>query len=76
MLILLLDLYSFVLLARVLLSWVNLAPDNPLVTGVHRLTEPVLAPLRRVLPSGGGFDFSPLAVFLLIRLAQALLVRL
>jgi len=70
---LLLDLYSLVLFAAVILSWVNLSPDNPFLRLVQRLTEPVLAPLRRVLPSAGGFDFSPLVALLLIRLLQRLL---
>jgi len=69
----LLDLYSLVLLASVLLSWVDLSPDNPFVRVVHKLTEPVLAPVRRVLPAAGGFDFSPLVVLVAIRLLQRLL---
>ena len=47
---LLLDLYSLVLFIAVVLSWVNLPPDNPFLRLVQRLTEPVLTPLRRVLP--------------------------
>jgi YggT family protein len=69
----LLDLYSLVLLASVLLSWVDLSPDNPFVRVVRQLTEPVLAPVRRVLPAVGGFDFSPLVVLVAIRLLQRLL---
>jgi YggT family protein len=69
----LLDLYSLVLLASVLLSWVDLSPDNPFVRVVRQLTEPVLAPVRRVLPAAGGFDFSPLVVLVAIRLLQRLL---
>jgi YggT family protein len=69
----LLDLYSLVLFASIILSWINLSPDNPIVKVVERLTEPVLAPVRRVLPSAGGFDFSPLVVLLAIRLVQRLL---
>ena len=69
----LLDLYSLVLLASVLLSWVNLSPDNAFVRVVRQLTEPVLAPIRRVLPAAGGFDFSPLVALVVIRLLQRLL---
>jgi YggT family protein len=69
----LLDLYSLVLLASVILSWVDLSPDNPFVRVVRQLTEPVLAPLRRVLPKAGGFDFSPLVLLVVIRLLQRLL---
>jgi YggT family protein len=70
---LLLDLYSLVLFAAVILSWINLSPDNQFLRLVQRLTEPVLAPLRRVLPSAGGFDFSPIVALLLVRLLQRLL---
>jgi YggT family protein len=70
---LLLDLYSLVLFAAVILSWVNLSPDNQFLRLVQRLTEPVLTPLRRVLPSAGGFDFSPVVALLLVRLLQRLL---
>jgi YggT family protein len=69
----LLDLYSLVLFASIILSWVNLSPDSPIVKVVHQLTEPVLAPVRRVLPAAGGFDLSPLLVLLAIRLLQRLL---
>ena len=70
---LLLDLYSLVLFAAVILSWINLSPDNQFLRLVQRLTEPVLAPLRRVLPSAGGFDFSPIVALVLVRLLQRLL---
>jgi YggT family protein len=73
MLHLLLDLYSLVLFASIILSWVNVSADNPIVKVVHQLTEPVLAPVRRVLPAPGGFDFSALLVLLAIRLVQRLL---
>jgi YggT family protein len=69
----LLDLYSLVLFAAIVLSWVNLSPDNPIVKVVRQLTEPVLAPVRRVLPAAGGFDFAPLVVLLAIRLLQRLI---
>jgi len=69
----LLDLYSLVLLASVILSWVDLSSDNPFVRLVRQLTEPVLAPLRRVLPTAGGFDFSPLVLLVVIRVLQRLL---
>ena len=59
----LLDIYSFIVLIRVLMSWVNPNPYNPIVQIIYKLTEPVLAPVRRVLPPMGGFDLSPLVVF-------------
>jgi YggT family protein len=62
----LLDIYSLIILAGVVLSWTGLPPDNPLVRIVRMLTEPVLGPIRRVLPTVGGIDFSPMVLLLLI----------
>ena len=55
------DLYSLVILAAVILSWVRLPPDNPIVRVTSALTEPLLAPIRRILPDLGGIDISPMA---------------
>jgi len=73
MLSLLFDAYSLVLLVSVVCSWINLPPDHPVVQVTSRLTEPVLAPIRRVLPSVGGIDFSPMLVLFALRLARGLL---
>jgi len=61
-------LYQFVLLARVLLSWVQIDPYHPAVQALYRLTEPVLQPIRRVLPQGVGLDFSPVIAMILVQL--------
>jgi YggT family protein len=73
MLSFLFDAYSLVLLVSVICSWINLSPEHPLVRLTSRLTEPVLAPIRRVLPSFGGVDFSPMLVLFALRLARGLL---
>lgn len=63
--LLLLQLYSFVLLARVLMSWFpNLDRSNPIVQLIYDITEPVLRPVREMLPPVSGLDLSPLVVFL------------
>jgi|TARA_B110000116_G_C16708508_1_gene523266 YggT family protein len=67
-----LTLYWYVILARVLMSWFNPNPHNPIVDAINRLTEPVLAPIRRMLPSMGGFDLSPLIVFFILMFLQNL----
>jgi YggT family protein len=54
----LLNLYGFILLFRALLSWFNLDPYNPVSQFLYRLTEPVLDPIRRILPPVGMIDFS------------------
>ncbi len=69
----LLDLYSLVVLGAVIISWIQLPPSNPVATFLHTLTEPLLAPIRRVLPDAGGLDFSPLILLFGLRMLRSLL---
>ena len=62
------DLYTIVLLARVVMSWLPVDPENPVVRVLVLLTEPVLAPIRSVLPALGGIDFSPFVALLILQL--------
>jgi len=68
----LVDLYSVVVLAAVVISWLNMDRRHPLAQLVSRLTEPVLAPIRRVLPPIGGLDFSPMVLLLALRVLRRL----
>ena len=61
------------LLARVVVSWVAPSTDNPIVAVIYQITEPILAPLRKVLPSFGMIDFSPMVAILIIALIQSVL---
>lgn len=65
--------YMWVLIIRALISWVNPDPWNPIVQFLHRITEPVLRPVRQRLPMTG-IDFSPIIVILAIMFLQRLLV--
>jgi YggT family protein len=65
-----LTVYKYLLLASVIISWVNADPYNPIVNFIYRATEPVLSRVRRYLPNTGSIDLSPLAVFALIYLVQ------
>ena len=56
----------FLLIARVVLSWTNPGGGGGLVAFVYQATEPILAPIRRVLPPAGGMDWSPLVAMLLL----------
>jgi YggT family protein len=76
MLFTLIDVYSLILFASVIISWLQVSPDNPVVRVIHQLTEPVLARVRKVLPAAGGFDFSPMVVLIGLQLLKGLLVRL
>jgi len=68
----LLDLYSWVVIAAALITWVSPDPRNPVVMFLRQLTEPVLAPIRRLLPpwKTGGLDFSPLIVIIAIQFVE------
>jgi len=66
--------FQFILLARVLLSWFpNIDRSNPLVQLLYQITEPVLQPIRNLLPQTGMMDFSPLIVFLIISVLMRVL---
>ena len=72
-LLLALQIYQFILLARVLLSWFpDIDRSNPLVQLLYDVTEPVLRPIRNALPQTGMMDFSPLVVFLGISVVMML----
>lgn len=69
-----LDLYMWVIIARALISWVNPDPWNPIVQFLDRVTEPVLAPIRRWMGWRMGIDLSPLVAILIIYFLQYALV--
>ncbi|MFQ5801518.1 MAG: YggT family protein [Candidatus Methylomirabilales bacterium] len=58
--------YMWMVIIQAVISWVNPDPYNPIVQFLYRSTEPVLKPVRRVLPIAWGIDFSPLVVILAI----------
>ena len=64
---LLISVLNILILIRVLLSWFPVDASNPLVRMLFDLTEPVLAPFRRVLPRIGMLDLSPLAAMLVLQ---------
>ncbi len=67
--------YYWIIIVRVIVSWVNADPWNPIVQFLHRATDPVLRPIQRMLPTRGwGIDFSPLVAILAIIFVQRFLV--
>ena len=67
------------ILARVIVSWLPIGPDSnfaPIVRFIYEITEPILAPIRRLLPSMGMFDLSPMIAIIIIILIQSLLLPL
>jgi YggT family protein len=74
LLVAILRVYTWLILARVVLSWVNPNPRNEMLVWVIRLTEPVLRPLRALIPLQG-IDLSPILAWLLISLLARLIMQ-
>ncbi len=72
-----LTIFYWLILVRAVISWFNLDPFNPIVQFLHKTTEPILAPVRRILPLGFrfGIDISPIIVFLAIMFLRSFLIR-
>ena len=64
---LLLQILLMAIFVRVLLTWLQIDQNNPIVRVLFDVTEPVLAPFRRVIPKIGMFDLSPIAAMLIIQ---------
>ena len=64
----LLNIYGWIIVAAALITWVSPDPRNPVVQFLGKVTEPVLAPVRRLLPpwKTGGLDLSPMIILIVI----------
>ncbi|BBE73709.1 YggT family protein [Oharaeibacter diazotrophicus] len=77
-----LDLYTYVIIAAAIFSWLYafnvVNPRNQVVSmignALYQMTEPVLRPIRNVMPNLGGLDLSPIVLLLLIMLIQRLII--
>ncbi len=65
----------WLIIIRVLLTWVSPDPFNPIVQFLNKVTEPVLEPFRRVIPMIGPLDISPVVALFVLQLLQSFLVR-
>ncbi len=67
--------FELLILARILLSWFpNVDHSNPLIRLVNDATEPILRPIRNMMPQTGMFDFSPIFVLLIIQVLRTFLI--
>lgn len=66
--------YLFIIIVQVIISWINPDAYNPITMIMYQLSEPILRPVRRTIPSAGGFDFSPLIILVIINLLMILLI--
>ncbi|MDY6906830.1 MAG: YggT family protein [Chloroflexota bacterium] len=65
---------AFLIFVRAILSWFPISPRNPLVSILDVITEPILAPLRRIIPRIGMVDITPMvAIIILIAIATVVL---
>jgi YggT family protein len=65
----------WLIIVRAIISWVNPDPYNPLVQFLYKVTEPILAPLRRIMPGQGvGLDISPIFAILILFFLQRFLI--
>jgi YggT family protein len=68
-----LNLFFFVILLKVILSWVAPQNYNPMTALLNTMAEPVLRPFRRIVPAVGGFDISPIFAIVLLKAAEIVL---
>jgi YggT family protein len=71
--ILSLNLFFFVILIKIILSWVAPQNYNPMTVLLNTMAEPVLRPFRRIVPAVGGFDISPIFAIVLLKAAEIVL---
>jgi YggT family protein len=71
---------TLLIFARVIMSWMisfgRMNPYSPLAKTIYDLTEPMLAPVRNLLPPASGFDFSPIIVLIGVQVIGQLLIGL
>jgi len=70
---LLCEVLTFAIIARAIMSWFSPRPTNRLAIILYQVTEPVLSPLRRIIPRVGMIDLTPLAAIMLLQLIARLL---
>ena len=62
------------LIGRVILSWINVSSSNPISIFIHQITEPILSPIRRLLPKMGTLDLSPMIAIILIMVIRSFIL--
>lgn len=58
--------YTWLLIGRILLSWIRHNPYNPIIRFIYEITEPYLGIFRRIVPPIGALDLSPIVAFLVL----------
>ncbi|KAA3620223.1 MAG: YggT family protein [Calditrichaeota bacterium] len=68
-------LYMYVIIARVVISWIQVDPRNQIVQFIYKITEPALQLVRQYVPSFAGLDLSPIVIIILLQFTRAFLVQ-
>lgn len=71
--------YTFLIFARIISSWIRIDPYHPfwgpILRFVYQATQPIMEPVRRLMPAMGGLDFSPIVVLLGLNLLRRLVLQ-
>ena len=70
------EVYSWLIIIRIILSYIRLNPYHPVVRFIYEITEPVLRYFRKIVPPMGIFDFSPLVALIAVQLLSYVIIRL
>ncbi|MDP8259216.1 MAG: YggT family protein [Candidatus Aadella gelida] len=73
---LVLNIVYFLLVARIILSWVGADTYNEIVRIIYKVTDPILAPFRRLPLQAGGIDFSPIVAFIALNVVKSFVVNI
>lgn len=71
----LLTIYNYIILARVISSWIIRDPSSQIIRFLYAVTEPILAPIRNIMPNMG-LDFSPIVAYLLLNILRRILISI
>ena len=70
------ELFFLALIIRIILSWINISPYNPISRITHQITEPLLGKIRQYIKPLGMFDFSPMIAIILLEVIQRVVASL
>lgn len=73
---LLFNVLYFILIIRIIMSWINPDPYNEIVQIIYRISDPILAPFRRLPLQMGGIDFSPILAFVVLSVLRNFIVNI
>jgi YggT family protein len=67
---------NLAILVRILLSWIPMGGSSRIITLIYEITEPILGPVRRLIPPLGGLDISPMIALILIEILERVLLTI